>query len=196
MAHSIHHVTRRIADADLPKVRDIETGDERPATDHELLQLGIIPTPLAGVYDCVEQYRRDDTVDGADFEPFGHVPVGELLSSGVDRFQQLPPDVKPHVLQSRVLRSAEPGGALAVATASLEAQTAAIAKNVGDGVSIDVGTTEDEAARLAMAPDTLVDFATVPMSQVVDGEDVVQQDQLEPHRWAGERRPPAQRRIP
>lgn len=186
MAHAIHCVTRRLTVDQLPTVLDAETRAPRTAvTDQELLDNGIKRTAAPDVYDCCEQYRGPHTEA---LEPFGFVGGGELLSHGPDRFNQLPDDIKAQVLQAQIIRAPAPG-AIALATASLADQTAAIAEHVGDDATIDVGTPADEAVRLAMIPDNSIEMITVSMSQVILGQDVVRQDSIEPHRWAGERLP-------
>lgn len=103
--HAIHYTIRRIAAADLPTVRDggPESTTHRPATDQELLNVGL--HRLDGdLFSCVEQYRGPHSEA---FEPHGYVSTGELLTHGHDRYRELPDAIKHRVLRARVTRGAE-----------------------------------------------------------------------------------------
>lgn len=211
--HSIHFTIRQIADADLPTVRDLETDATRPANDAELLNLGIQHLH-DDVYSCVEQYRRDD--DTLEWEAHGHEHAGadeipalsrdnpdfdmsawieeQSIAHGRDRYRTLPVGVRDKVLLARIIRSAIDGStATELTTASLTAQEKALADNVGmvDGAPlVDLWTPDAgvaEAQRLAQLPDTGLERTSIPMVMVDETVDIIEENGLEPHRWAGER---------
>ena len=191
--HRIHHTLRRIVDADLPKIRDAETGELRQATDDELLNAGLVPVG-AGIYSCVEQVRRDPETE--EWSSFGHAPVGELLAHGEQRFSQLPDAVKADVLHADVIRAADPeGNAVLITMSAIAEQTEAIEQYVGlvdDAPLVDLTTDAaiaSEAQRLASIPDSGVVRASIPMADVDEDVQVVAAANLPPHSWAGEPRP-------
>jgi hypothetical protein len=69
---------RRIPRTDLPRVRDLETGEEREATSAELLNMGIL-------------HRVDDVYDVAHVDGTPEPEWGEKLIEGPGRYQRLPP---------------------------------------------------------------------------------------------------------
>lgn len=204
--HRISYSVRRIAPADLPKVRDLD-GGERAATIEELANMDIVPLG-DDYYSCADQVRSDDEVDVTtdangrpqrQWHPVGVVSPGVELATGNvnERCLKLPVEAKELLLRAEVIRSDEPGGALAIAEANIVEQMAALEQFVGDverdGESRPLVELEsdraivDEARRLAALPDSGVERMRVSMRDVVRGEDVVEAEGIAPHAFAGER---------
>lgn len=203
--HRVLRTIRRIELADLPQVRDIATDELRAATDDELLNMDIVH--LADDLYAVQEQIRSDDVDASgnrEWKPVDEPKKGVVLSGGdaVDRFQRLPADVKPQILQARVIRSPDPAvNVRELAEANILEQQAVIEDVVGEVVLAEGGAPQPlvdfeqgdpvlaEAQRLAEIPDNGIERVTVRMADVDTAADVVERDGLIPHAWAGERIP-------
>jgi hypothetical protein len=86
---------RRIKPDSIPTILDSETDEERPRTETELLQLGIVSLGYDDLYDVAH-------MDGTP-EP----PWGRKISEGFDRYQQISGAKKDNVLRARVVRDGE-----------------------------------------------------------------------------------------
>lgn len=201
--HQVIHTIRRIATADLPKARDLETGgDERPMTPSEMLNVGIQHV-ADDLYSCVEQQRRDPAT--LEWKHDGPELPGQTLSAGdvEARYRALPAADRRKVLRARVIRSDGAKSAAELASENVLEQAAMIEEHVGE-----IETTEgtrplvdfdaddpvvEEALRLSRIPGSGIELHTVTMADVDGPGDVVEATNLIPHSWAGERLPPGGR---
>lgn len=179
--HRIIRSVRRILPAELPTVRDMETGTERPMNPAELLNADIVCINEAEhLYSCQDQDVRDDRMK---WDRIGVPSPGEALSEGSirERHDDLPDSVRHHVLRAVVYRSTDPGKPdLAIAQQAVLAR-AGIALDSQNDVLL------QRARRKAAKPGVLVEARTVPMSEKGAG-DVVEAEGLYAHSWAGESR--------
>jgi hypothetical protein len=198
--HRITPTIRRIADAELPQVRDAGSGELRPATDQELLDRGIVHLK-DDLYSCVEQQLRDD--ETLEWSHVGDPLPGQVVTAGdvKERHAKLPADVRGKVLRAQVIRSTDPAvKVLELVEVNLLEQQAAIEAAVGDILVPDAEPRPlvdfeqpamilEEAQRLAAMPDNGIERVTVAMADVAGDADVVEVENLIPHAWAGERVP-------
>jgi len=93
--HKVHFTYRRITSAQLPTVTDLD-GTVRPATDAELLNMGIHRV-APGLYSCVHQEQRQPSGSWA---VVGDPHTGEELSRGLlpQRHATLPNHVRAQLM--------------------------------------------------------------------------------------------------
>lgn len=188
--HRIVYELRTIAASDLPTVID-RGGGPRIATEEELRNLGLVH--LSGdVYECVRQERRDP--ETLAWSTHGPDLPGVVIAAGSqrERYASVPAEHAADVFRAQVIRSDDPETPAAVAVAENLAEVAAtLAEYVGDvdgAPLVDVDSTAAtlaEAQRLVEIPGNGIERVTVPMAQV-DAGDVIEAEDLIPHRWQGE----------
>ena len=187
--HKISTSVREIKPAELPTVRDMD-GTVRPATDQDLLNMGIQHLS-ADYYSCIHQEERDpETLTWAPKE--GQSLPGTVISEGLlqERHDKLPADVRAKVMKASVIRSTL-GNADDLVSAVLLDAAAAADKAVGmvEGAPlIDVAAPELlllKAQRQVSIPDSSFTRETVAMDDMAAG-DVIEAENLIPHSWAGE----------
>lgn len=100
--HVVKYTIRTILPAELPTVRE-PGGTTRPATEGELLNLGLVPLGN-DLYSCVDQYRRDP--DTLTWRAEGPESPGTIVSEGSlrERHARLPADVRGKILRARIVR--------------------------------------------------------------------------------------------
>jgi hypothetical protein len=176
MPHRILYRIRAIADADLPTVRDDETGAARAATRQELMDLGLFPHD-GGYYSCAEQFRRASGV--RDYAPHGLAVPGLVIAEGTpeQRAAMLPEEARAHVLHARVFRAVDP---------SQNARQLCAAH--GPCAATDDAALLTAAQSLAATPDAPITHVAVPMGQLAPDSDVIVAENVLPHHWHGERR--------
>lgn len=196
--HQICYSIRRIPLEQLPMVVDVETLEQRPATEQELLDRGMQHL-YDDLYSCAEildsriQEDASGRRDRVFFHPAGD-PPGELIAQGTLRARHaaIPPELKAKVFRADVVRATDPNeNALLLVATNLNEQATAIAEFVGttEKPLLDLSSAQvviDEAERVAQLPDTNVGRVLVPMITVDDSADVVVRDGVIPHSWAGE----------
>lgn len=197
--HRVIRTIRAIADEDLPTLRDLESGEQRAATEQDLLNMDIVRL-APGIYSCQEQERRDE--ETLEWLPHDLLKPGDVLSEGevaVRRYAALKPAVRAKVMRATVIRSESISMKELVAT-NLSEQRAAIEKSVGlvdgampfvpdvDAPIEDVIAAElEEARRLMLAPANDIARVSVPMEEIARDTDVIEAEDEIPHAWAGER---------
>jgi hypothetical protein len=189
--HQITYSIRRIAPAELPTVRDLDTDVERPMSAAELLNLDIVPLG-DDLYSCADQSRRDP--DTLEWSVVGVQSPGAAIAEGSlrERHARLPADVAPHVFRAQVIRSQDPATPVRETVESNLAEVGlALAEFVGlvDGAPlVDLSQPDavlEEAQRLTEIHGNGIERAVVSMA-MVDPGDVVEEDRIIPHRWSGE----------
>lgn len=181
--HRILYGYRRIDPDQLPTVRDVETGDLRPMTDGELLNIGLQRID-GDLFAFCEQERRE-VVDGDKVWMSVGTPLpGTIVTAGDvrERHERLPDSARARVMRAHVYRATDrrrSARALADAEVAKRGQPAE-------------SPTERRAARLAEARRLAADAesgvvrVTVPMGDVDADEDIVEAEDVIPHMWAGE----------
>jgi hypothetical protein len=195
--HNVRYTIRHIAPSDLPKVRDERTRKNRVATRDELLNLGI--QPLGNdLYSCVEQLTSDDRTDVSRntrgelhrrWSPVGDAPPGTVLSEGplYERHARLPEAIRAKILQAYVLRATKKReNARRIVDERLAARRRSRTKRTADA-DRDVRLIEVEEAHAAAAdPMNSLQIVHIPMAHIDRERDVVLEEHVIPHRWAGE----------
>lgn len=207
--HRTTYTTRQIDAGDLPHVPNID-GSPRPATERELLDMGIRKI-AEGIYSVVEiEDRHIDPETGAQtWTARGRTIGGTVLTSGRHnrRYVDLPAEIRAKVMKARVLRSSDPATSLrSIAVANVNEARRMVTEHVGAMVARtsalfplvsgqhDHAIVEAEAKRLrhvhverdgAEHPEPVAVEVTIPMSEVAS-EDIVDVDHVIPHAWAGE----------
>lgn len=166
--HRIEYTIRRILPAQLP------------TTDPQaLLNLDIVPLGN-DLYSCAEQFRSDDDVDIVEdasgrrerrWHGHGDPKPGERLTAGrlKDRYAQLPAADKAKVLRARVFRARDPK------KKAKQLIAAKLASRSGAADILEEARQSEELEQLDVA-----------MANV-DPDDIVEEQNVIPHRWAGER---------
>lgn len=172
--HQVIRTIREITAAELPRVRDLATGAERPATDAELLQMGIARV-RDDYFSCVELLTGPDS---ASLAPERALP-GRALAAGERRWQRLPAAVRNRVLRARVFRGQPGTSARQAVRAAVDARKP---RHAGERRTFEV----EEARKLAADPAVPVDALEVFVDEVLPDDDVVEQLDVPPHSWAGE----------
>jgi hypothetical protein len=189
--HRVTYCLRVIAAAELPTITPID-GTTRPATDAELLNVGLVRLH-EDVFECVSQERRDpDTlVWSSHDEPLPGTVIAE--GSHRERFARVPAEYAPQVFRAQVIRAADPAVSVVVLAEENVAFVAAqLAETVGDvngAPLLDLdqpAAVLDEAQRLAEMPGSGVDRQVVPVITVAAGDVVEIAGGIIPHRWHGE----------
>lgn len=168
--HRIIPSIRRIQTTDLPTVTPVGE-PTRPATDQELLNLGI--AHIGGdLYSCIHQEQTNEA--GEWFKISEPHPGVEVSSGSVkDRYAALHPDDKALVLHAAVVRDIP----LPLQAAR---EAVAMAARTPIAATLDAGVVEEGS------PAPTQEVLRVPLKDVLPG-DVVQATNLIPHSWSGER---------
>src|SRR5438046_605542 len=109
--HRVERSIREIAAADLPRVKDFSTGEERAATEQELADKDIFP--LGGDFYACCELHDGVVVEGPNgtprraYRPRNAPLPGAVLSVGdvMGRYARLPADKRKHVLRADVYRA-------------------------------------------------------------------------------------------
>lgn len=199
--HEIIYSIRQIPTDQLPTllVDDVDSTERRLASDAELLNMGL-QRLHDDVFSCAEPFdsRIEPDASGRPhriFFPVGDALPGERLSAGtvIDRHESLPIEYRPKVFRADAFRATALGGsAIEIVASVLNEQVAAIEEYVGETpIPILDPTTEatviTEAERIAALPDRELARNIVPMITINPAADLVVEDGLIPHVWAGER---------